>query len=255
MIHALAASGRAMVAAFLARQPLLAFDIDGTLAPLVDQPDGARIPDDLQAALGRLAALAPVAMITGRGRADAQRLLAFTPAHVLGNHGVEGLPGWEARTEAMAGTTSRWRASLEAACAPSLHDSGIVLEDKRYSLSLHFRHAPDRAAAWQEIARLVATLVPPPRVIEGKCVVNVLPPGAPTKGDALRELIVGTGSHAAIYAGDDDTDEHVFELPRAQVLGIHVGARPHSAAALFVDSPDEMLPLVGCLIAGVRAGA
>ena len=72
---------------------------------------------------------------------------------------------------------------------------------------------------------------------------NVLPPGAPDKGSALRELLAQRPDGCAIYAGDDDTDEHVFDLPPDLVLGVRVGQDPSTRAALYVDEPHEMLPL------------
>ena len=246
MIAALGADGRARLARFLASRPLLAFDIDGTLAPIVPTPEGARIPAPLQQRLATLCARAPVAIVTGRSRADAQRLCEFTPAWVLGNHGVEGLPGFESRTAALAELTARWRAALDG---PDLQHAGVLVEDKRYSLSLHYRHAQDHDRARAAIDEALAALSPAPLVIHGKCVVNVLPPGAITKGDALRALLRVAGVASALYAGDDDTDEHVFELPREQVLGVRVGLRPVTGATLYVDTPADMILLVDALLA------
>jgi trehalose 6-phosphate phosphatase len=253
MIHALGPEGRRRLAALVARAPLFTFDIDGTLAPIVAQPDDARIPAALQDSLRRLSGCAPVALLTGRGRDDARRMLTFEPAYVLGNHGIEGLPGEEAALDGLAQATASWRTALAADSA--LTDAGVLLEDKRLSLSLHYRHAPDHAAAQRAIAQCTARLSPAPKVILGKCVVNLLPPGAPTKGDALRALLATLPSVCALYAGDDDTDEHVFDLPRDLVLGVRVGRAAESRAELYVDEPAEMLPLVESLIevSGERA--
>jgi trehalose 6-phosphate phosphatase len=247
--HALSAAGRDALARFVARRPLFTFDIDGTLAPIVARPDAARIPDALQDALRRLSDAAPVAVLTGRARDDAQRLLAFAPRYVLGNHGIEGLPGWEARARALENVSTGWRDTLASSAQPTLTEAGVLLEDKRYSLSLHYRHAADQDYAERVIRSRVAALVPPAHVIPGKCVVNVLPPGAPTKGDALRDLLLAhVPSRCALYAGDDDTDEHVFDLPDDLVLGVRVGVRAGSGAALHVDDPGDMLPLVELLV-------
>jgi trehalose 6-phosphate phosphatase len=243
VIHALAPQGRQRLTRFLARRPLLTFDIDGTLAPIVARPDAARIPEPLQRALARLCAAAPVAVLTGRARDDARRMLAFAPAYVLGNHGVEGLPGWEARIQRFADICAAWRAALDGAL-PSLAQAGVRLEDKRYSLSLHYRRAPDAAYARRIIAAHLARLSPPASVVMGKRVVNVLPPGAPTKGDALRALLDHVPYGCAVYAGDDETDEHVFDLPEDLLLGVRVGAHHGSGAALYIDDPDLMLTLV-----------
>ena len=246
MMHALGRAGRARLDAFVARSPLFTFDIDGTLAPIVARPDEARIPERMQDALARLAGCADVAVLTGRGRDDARRMLAFEPAYVLGNHGMEGLPGAQELLEASMQATAHWRAALAADDA--LAAAGVLLEDKRFSLSLHYRHAPDQAAAQRAIAQRTSTLAPPPKIISGKCVVNLLPPAAPTKGDALRTLLATRALACSLYAGDDDTDEHVFDLPRELVLGVRVGRSAASRAELYVDDASEMLPLVEALI-------
>lgn len=247
LLHALSREGREALARFVARGALFTFDVDGTLAPIVARPEDAGIPAPLQHALARLAERAPVAVLTGRAVTDARRMLGFTPRHVLGNHGVEGLPGFESRAAALTGICTQWHRTL-ARADPPLASAGVELEDKRYSLSLHYRRAPDWAAAQALIARHVAALVPRAHVVGGKCVVNLLPPGALTKGDALAALLAHEGLQAAVYAGDDDTDEHVFDLPPEQVLGIRVGPRPQSNAQLHVDDPTQMLPLVELML-------
>ena len=74
----------------LGENPLLAFDFDGTLAPLVDHPDDARVPPALEPRLARLTELADVAIISGRALADLEHRLAFRPRVLVGNHGAEG---------------------------------------------------------------------------------------------------------------------------------------------------------------------
>ena len=98
MIYAFSPEGVACIAAVLAADPLLAFDIDGTLAPIVARPDDARLPDDVQSSLAHLARRFEVAIITGRSVRDARRMLTFEPRYLVGNHGAEGLPGWQARS-------------------------------------------------------------------------------------------------------------------------------------------------------------
>ena len=179
------------MSAVLATRPLLAFDIDGTLAPgslLV--PSAARLPDEVQLGLAQLAARADVAIITGRSVGDARRMLDFEPSHLIGNHGVEGLPEWHERAAMFAQTVQGWRDALAACEALVAH--GVVLEDKRYSLSLHYRQAANPSAAYRAIRGCVDALDPVPKVIDGKAVVNLLPPGAPDKGEAMGVLMVTT---------------------------------------------------------------
>jgi trehalose 6-phosphate phosphatase len=242
MIYAFSPEGVACLSAVLATGPLLAFDIDGTLAPIVDRPDEARLPDDVQHCLADLARRYEVAIITGRAVSDARRMLTFEPRHLIGNHGAEGLPGWSERSAAFARTVRGWVDAL-AKC-DDLDHAGVRLENKRLSLSLHYRQAPDSSAAEQAIRRCIAQLQPHPHVIDGKAVVNLLPPGAPDKGDALRALIEQTRRASVLYVGDDDTDETVFGLHLPSVLTLRVEPAPDSEAALFLRDQREVLTLM-----------
>src|SRR4051794_19629681 len=75
---------------------LCGFDFDGTLAPIVTEPHRAEVPLDVLRRLVELCECTPVAVITGRSLADIRARLDFSPDFVAGNHGLEGVPGWEA---------------------------------------------------------------------------------------------------------------------------------------------------------------
>ena len=242
MIYAFSPEGVACLAAVLATRPLLAFDIDGTLAPIVPRPDDARLPDDVQHCLAGLARHNEVAIITGRSVDDARRMLAFAPRHLIGNHGAEGLPAWRERSAAFARTVRAWHDALDA--CDGLDATGVTIEDKRYSLSLHYRLAAIPGDAFRAIHRCIGALRPPPKVIDGKAVVNVLPPDAPDKGDALRALLGETRCRNALYVGDDDTDETVFGLHLPSVLTLRVEPAANSEAALFLRDQREVLTLM-----------
>ena len=91
MNPALSTSGLARIREFVGGRSLLAFDIDGTLAPIVARPWDAHIPDELQVRLAALTATRTVAIITGRAIADAKPMLGFSPRYLIGNHGAEGV--------------------------------------------------------------------------------------------------------------------------------------------------------------------
>ena len=242
MIYAVSPEGVACIAAVLAADPLLAFDIDGTLAPIVARPDDARLPDDVQSSLAHLARRFEVAIITGRSVRDARRMLTFEPRYLVGNHGAEGLPGWQARSVEFERIARTWLTAL--ADAEPLAATGVGVEDKRYSVSLHYRRAPNPAAAHRAIQACVAALEPVPRIIAGKAVVNLVPAGAPDKGDAIRALIAQTQRRNVLYIGDDDTDETVFGLNLPSVLTLRVEPAADSAAALFLRDQREVLTLM-----------
>ena len=128
MIYALSPEGRARLDAIVATGALLAFDIDGTLAPIVERPDDARLPDDVQRCLADLARRHDVAIITGRAISDARRMLSFEPRFLIGNHGAEGLPGWRSRSDAFERTVRRWRDALVR--SEGLRRAGVSVEDK-----------------------------------------------------------------------------------------------------------------------------
>jgi trehalose 6-phosphate phosphatase len=242
MIYAFSPEGVASLSAVLATEPLLAFDIDGTLAPIVERPHDARLPDDVQRCLAWLARRNEVAIITGRAVHDARRMFSFEPRYLVGNHGAEGLPGWRERSAAFEHSVRQWRDAL-AACE-GLADAGVGIEDKRYSLSLHYRQAANPYAASRAIYGCIAMMRPAPHVIDGKAVVNLLPPDAPDKGDALRALIEQSRCRNALYVGDDDTDETVFGLNLPNVLTLRVEPAADSQATLFLRDQREVLTLM-----------
>jgi trehalose 6-phosphate phosphatase len=242
LIYAFSPEGVACLDAILETKPLLAFDIDGTLAPIVNRPEDARLPDDVQRCLAALARHNDVAIITGRSVSDARRMFTFEPRYLIGNHGAEGMPAWRERSAEFAHTVRAWRDALEA--CPALAGSGVTVEDKRYSLSLHYRRAPDKDAACRAIGACIDRLVPPARIIDGKAVVNVLPPDAPNKGEALRALIGEARCSNVLYVGDDDTDEAVFGLHLPSVLTLRVEPSAESQATLFLRDQREMLTLL-----------
>jgi trehalose 6-phosphate phosphatase len=242
LIYAFSPEGLACIAAAIATRPLLAFDIDGTLAPIVDHPGDARLPHDVQHYLAQLARRYDVAIVTGRAVADARRMFAFEPHYLIGNHGAEGLPDADRRAQAFLRIVRGWREALER--CERLAASGVMIEDKRYSLSLHYRKATDREAAHRAIRACIDALEPAPKIIDGKAVVNVLPADAPNKGDALRALIDETRRPNALYVGDDETDEAVFGLHLPSVLTLRVEPSGDSQATLFLRDQREVLTLL-----------
>jgi len=235
---------------------LCAFDFDGTLAPIMPRPEQVRLPDGTRDMLVSLSSLAPVAIITGRSLDDVRGRLGFQPDFILGNHGMEGVPGWENQAAGHARHCTAWKSQLEYMLGQSLDASGIWVEDKRYSLSVHFRMSPDPEKASALLGSVLSRLEPRPRLVSGKYVINVVNEDAYHKGSALEALMRACGAESAIYAGDDVTDEDVFQMKRAEVLTIRVEHNPDSAADFFVPHADDMLRLLEELIVRLRtAGA
>ena len=242
MDHLFTPRGEAALAAVMRLGPLLAFDFDGTLAPIVDRPDDASVPGEVSRSLGELAARHPVAVITGRGVADVRGRLGFEPRFVVGNHGAEDvsirLP--QSATAALDALRQRIDAGSGA-----LRAAGVTVEDKRYSFAFHYRLAADAALALAAVERVVGDATPGLDCFGGKCVVNVVASGAPDKGEALARLVERCGAAGACFVGDDVNDEAVFRRALPTWLTIRIGRDdPASQAMFFLDTDAELALLL-----------
>jgi trehalose 6-phosphate phosphatase len=192
-----------------------------------------------------LATVAPVAVITGRSLADIRDRLGFEPHFIVGNHGLEGVPGWEHDAERHRQLCGQWLRTLTAALTDhTIFDPGIRIESKAYSISVHYRLARNKSKAEMQLAELFGKLEPPVRVMAGKCVFNLLPQDAADKGVALQKLMQLSGAASAIYVGDDVTDEDVFRLNRREVLTVRIGYANDSAAEFYLRHRLQMFRLL-----------
>lgn len=226
---------------YLAPDTLFAFDLDGTLAPLVDDPARARVPDPLREVLGRLTNLIKVSVITGRSRNDALQILGVEPHLLIGNHGAEWPPREGDRDWHQISQCLKWRSRL---ADDLFYLPGVEIEHKGETLSIHYRKAPDREQALRVVHAALAQLEPAPRVIGGKCVVNLLPKEAATKGEALVAAMAKLGTPRAVYFGDDLTDEEVFRQQGIDLFGIHIGAGDETAAPYHLNAQSDVLGLL-----------
>jgi trehalose 6-phosphate phosphatase len=226
---------------------LFAFDFDGTLAPIVWRPGDAKIAIGVRRRLARLAKRVPVVVISGRGVDDLRTRLPVEVQLCIGNHGNEGFPGAGDATS-MRAVCSGWIARLREQLADPSADSGITVEDKGVTVSLHYRLARDRAAAAAWLSDRVSELTPPPRVIGGKLVFNLLPPGARTKFEALSELARDEGVERVLFVGDDETDELVFAQAPAEWLTVKVDLDSSSKARFFLQQQSEVTILLDQLL-------
>ncbi|HEX5772954.1 MAG TPA: trehalose-phosphatase [Geomobilimonas sp.] len=247
MTYLFSDAGRAALRRFVDRATLFAFDLDGTLAPIVADPDRILIPQDTRERLMRLNRMAPVAIITGRARADARKHLGFNPRYLVGNHGAEGLPGGEKHEEEFCRQCKEWQDQLKI-LMPHASECGIFIENKGATLSLHYRNASDPDAANKTLVQAISQLKPPPRRIPGKYVENIVPYGAPHKGEALSQLMRQTGWSRALFVGDDATDEDVFSLMNDRILGVRVGCEGSSLAGYCLSDQREILDVLNEII-------
>ena len=240
------ASGRELIA-FL--------DFDGTLSPLVDEPDDAALADGMDESLALLASRCTVAVVSGRGADDVAARLGRSDVWIAGSHGFEIVdPSGARHDHPDAGPAAAALDSAARSLSAELADvEGVRVERKHLGLTVHDRMVADaqvarvRAAALAEVARH-----PELRATHGKRVTELRPDVDWDKGAAvqwlLARLVDGDRPATPVYVGDDTTDEDAFVALGAEGVSIVVVAggapdRP-SVAEWSVADPAEVRVLL-----------
>lgn len=241
--HVLHPSGRAVLRDLAAGRVLLAFDFDGTLAPIAGRPKQARMRGRTRRLLVRVARLYPCAVISGRARNDLLRRMRDIPVvAVAGSHGAEAHDSTE---DGPRPRVLSWARGLRRRLR---HLKGVLLEIKPHGVAIHYRQAAEKTAAQAAILSVVAAL-PDTRHIRGKDVVEVVPVFAPHKGHALAALRRRLKPQATLYVGDDVTDEDAFSCGGpGGLVGVRVGRCAATAAMFRLDEQAEVEMLLHALI-------
>lgn len=201
---------------------VIMLDVDGTLAPIAHAPEAAAVPPETQRAVAALAARpdAFVVLVSGRAAPDARRMVGVSNVWVVGNHGAECItPSGDETVDPQVApyeaAVAQVRSRLVALLAPV---PGVTVEDKRWTLSIHYRQAdPQLVPRVQDTVQRVAA-GSGLRVHDGKKVFEVRPPVRVDKGTAVLELAQRLGAleegATLVFVGDDRTDEDAFRLLR-----------------------------------------
>jgi trehalose 6-phosphate phosphatase len=232
----------------------LFLDVDGTLLDLARTPDRVRVPHDLLSALQRLSheLSGAFAFVSGRSLASIDKLFSpFKPA-AIGAHGgeIRGLDGQVAVASALPDPVREVFEGL------ARNIPGLLLEDKKCALALHYRLAPEArpvlTAAMEKHAKLFeAEKV---HVLHGKAVIEARPLGV-DKGTAVMALARQKpfAGRAILFGGDDTTDLDVFRiLPSLGGRGFSVGRHFPGAEHVFESPRAVRLWLTRTAEAGVR---
>ena len=143
---------RAILKKFASENVLVAFDFDGTLAPIVSDPDGAKIRPATRKLLRQVTQLYPCVVVSGRSRKDVrQKLAGIRFREYIGNHGIE---PWSS-SRAMARQVRSWIPVLTRKLA---HLHRVLVENKRLSVSIHFRHERNKKRAIKTIMAAASAL-------------------------------------------------------------------------------------------------
>ncbi len=241
------------------------FDIDGTLAPIVDHAADANVPEGTRQLLIRIARRFPVtACVSGRRASEARAMVSIGSITYLGSHGAELLrAGW---TEpVMDPEVADWARRIHEfgreADTAEVRRHRVRLEDKGPIIAFHWRGAPDEDAARAAVEEIAE------RAQEnglqthwGRKVLEVRPPVRIDKGAGIESFLSGLDVDSALYVGDDATDLDAFrslsqlveagELKSAVRVGVSSDEGPSAITAeadIVVDGPGGVQELLAML--------
>lgn len=231
-----------------ARRSGLITDVDGTISPIAPTPDAAFVTPRSRDALRRLSDhLALVAVISGRAVDDVRERVGLPELTYIGNHGLE---RWHAGSIEVLPEAAAYRPALEqviAAVQPLLRP-GMLLEDKRVTLSIHYRLADDPDATAVELAPAVERITRENGLafVPGRMIFEVRPPLKIDKGSAFERLIRDHALDAALYIGDDTTDADALKMARtlrasSEIYSLGVGVESDETPLEVADNADWLV--------------
>ncbi|MDO9530338.1 MAG: trehalose-phosphatase [Syntrophales bacterium] len=246
---------------FKKKHVLLFLDYDGTLAPIAETPDQARLDNKTRDILERLAGHSDcrVAIVSGRGLPDIRSRVGLKHITYVGNHGLEIFgPKIYFESARLDRTRKTFRDIINNLRLHSQDLKGIFFEDKGATLSIHYRMVEVKKLKYLE--KIFYQVVDPyviskaVKVFKGKKVYEIRPPVEWNKGHAALWLLkefqaeLRHKDFVAVYIGDDQTDEDAFEVLRDMALTIHVGNLRKSKAKYYLNNAEEVKALLGIIL-------
>jgi trehalose 6-phosphate phosphatase len=211
----------------------LLLDVDGTLAPIVERPEDAAVPEPTRALLRRLAdRYALVACISGRPEDDARRVVGVDGIEYVGEHGL-----------ALDPEAAAWQPAIDEI----VESAGWPPERKPSSVAFHYRTADDEEAAVTTLRRVEERATARGlRARWGRKVLEILPPVEANKGTVVRTLVADHGLACALYAGDDATDLDAFHGLDSLDVAVRV-------AVVSEEGPGDLAGAADVVVAGPEA--
>jgi trehalose 6-phosphate phosphatase len=225
-------------------QVAILLDVDGTLLDIALTPHDVRVPSTLRKTLAKLQERTDgaLALVSGRSLSDIDLIFAPLKLSAVGGHGAEIRVSPNSKAN---GTPSRFldRKTRSRLIEVAEVDEGIIMEDKGYSVALHYRLAPDKKRAIEDAVAAICGDLPEGavEVLPGKAVIEIKKSGF-NKGTALRDLMAHApfAGRKPIFVGDDVTDEAAFAvLPEFDGMAISVGRMVQGVAQRF-EAPSDV---------------
>lgn len=242
------------------RSPAVFLDYDGTLTPIVAQPEDAVLSAEMRSVLRDLAALCTVAIVSGRDRKDVQPLVGLDGLVYAGSHGfdIEGPDGLRLEFEGGRAALPDLEKAERELKARLDRVPGARVERKRFAIANHYRNVADNDAGRVEQAvREVAAAHEGLRLSGGKKVLELRPDIAWDKGRAVLWLLEALHFEGdavlPFYVGDDVTDEDAFRVLADGGVGVLVGSPSHKTNATYrLSDTSEVREFLQALILVLR---
>ncbi|KAL8162339.1 hypothetical protein V2J09_013828 [Rumex salicifolius] len=247
--------------ASMGKQVVLFLDYDGTLTPIIDDPERAFMSDEMRSAVRELAKLFPTAIVTGRSRDKVYNFVKLAELYYAGSHGMD-ITGptkghkyskIQGNRSVLFQPASNFLPMIDQVYKALIEKTktipGVNVENNKFCVSVHFRRVDDKR--WEELAeqvREVLTGYPKLILTQGRKVLEVRPCIKWDKGNAVEFLLESlelakSENVLPIYIGDDRTDEDAFKVlgKRKQGFGILVSkVAKETNAAYTLREPSEV---------------
>nr|KJB49173.1 hypothetical protein B456_008G104600 [Gossypium raimondii] len=249
------------------KQIVMFLDYDGTLSPIVEDPDRAFMSKKMRKTVRKLAKCFPTAIVSGRCRDKVYKFVKLAELYYAGSHGLD-IKGPEKRSKSKSdGESVLFQPASEF--LPMIDEvykqlvdttkstPGAKVENNKFCLSVHFRCVDEKK--WSELAQQVRSVLkeyPKLRLTQGRKVLEIRPTIKWDKGKALEFLLESLGFANCtdvfpVYIGDDCTDEDAFKIlrDRGQGFGILVSKFPKETSASYsLQEPDEVMDFLRRLV-------
>ncbi|KAH9294809.1 hypothetical protein KI387_038397, partial [Taxus chinensis] len=259
------------------KQIVVFLDYDGTLSPIVDDPDKAYMSETMRTAVRDVAKYFPTAIISGRCHDKVYKFVRLTELYYAGSHGMDIRgPATSSRGSKASGGKANDKKSNSVLLyqpasefLPMMNEifallvkkteriNGAVVENNKFCVSVHYRHVEQKS--WNALEEQIHSVIkeyPGFRLTQGKMVIEIRPPIKWDKGKALEFLLESLGlgncnDVLPLYIGDDRTDEDAFKVlrDRGQGYGILVSKAPKETSASFsLKEPSEVMQFLTRLV-------
>lgn len=256
-----------IIAASKGKQIVMFLDYDGTLSPIVSDPDRAFMSKKMRRTVRNLAKCFPTAIVSGRCRDKVYKFVKLAELYYAGSHGMD-IKGPEkcsqhkkASESVLFQPASEFLPMIDEVFKQLVEKTkstpGAKVENNKFCLSVHFRNVEEKE--WDELAQQVKSVVkeyPKLRLTQGRKVLEIRPTIKWDKGKALEFLLESLGFSNCtdvfpVYIGDDRTDEDAFKIlrKRGQGFGILVSKIPKDTNASYsLQEPDEVMDFLQRLV-------